>query len=159
MILTHHMNSFFADTIRFVSFWSDRPVIHSKVQPDQNMMKPELSRIHLNSSFEVSSYSGQMVIYEFQCVTRTILLKNSSGHVRINWMNFPIIRSGSWHSKLKFWEIFWRSFPGFANYLLAIRVNNSGLISESQNRNRANKVGCVFPNKLFEITIRSLGLL
>ena len=32
------------------------------LQPDQNMMIPELSGIHMNSSFEVSSYSGQMVI-------------------------------------------------------------------------------------------------
>ena len=31
------------------------------VQPDQNMMIPELSGIHVNSSFEVSSYFGQAV--------------------------------------------------------------------------------------------------
>ena len=31
------------------------------LQSDQNMMKPELSGIHMNSSFAVSSYSGQMV--------------------------------------------------------------------------------------------------
>ena len=32
------------------------------LQPDQNMMKPELSGIHRNSSFEVSSYFGQSVV-------------------------------------------------------------------------------------------------
>ena len=37
------------------------------VQPDQNMMKPELSGIHMNFSFEVSSYSGQTVYRHIDC--------------------------------------------------------------------------------------------
>ena len=32
-----------------------------ELQSDQNMMKPELSGINMNSSFEVSSYFGQSV--------------------------------------------------------------------------------------------------
>ena len=35
--------------------------MRSMVQPDQNMMIPELSGIHVHFSFEVSSYSGQAV--------------------------------------------------------------------------------------------------
>ena len=35
--------------------------MRSMVQPDQNMMIPELSGIHVHFSFEVSSYSGQTV--------------------------------------------------------------------------------------------------
>ena len=32
------------------------------------MMIPELSGVHMNSSFEVSSYSGQMVIEKIYCI-------------------------------------------------------------------------------------------
>ena len=50
---------FFHQFNSHVSKWN------KSVQPDQNMMIPELSGIHMNSSFEVSSYFGQTVLLYF----------------------------------------------------------------------------------------------
>ena len=46
-----------------VSFSTNK--VFQQLQPDQNMMAPELSGIHMNSSFEVPSYFGRAVIDEF----------------------------------------------------------------------------------------------
>ena len=42
----------------------------AKIQPEQNMMKPELSGIHVNFSFEVSSDSGHTV--NRTCIMKTV---------------------------------------------------------------------------------------
>ena len=44
-----------------VSFSTNK--VFQQLQPDQNMMAPELSGIHMNSSFEVPSYFGRAVLF------------------------------------------------------------------------------------------------
>ena len=61
---------YFSDTEKAQSWkWQEKfqkRQVRVQIQPDQNMMIPELSGIHMNSSFEVSSYSGHTVFFDIQ---------------------------------------------------------------------------------------------
>ena len=50
------------ESVKIFEFWKKNVGKVLILQSDQNMMIPELSGIHVNSSFEVSSYFGQAVI-------------------------------------------------------------------------------------------------
>ena len=49
------------DWFVLTEFWASISFSSVNIQSDQNMMIPKLSGIHMNFSFEVSSYSGQTV--------------------------------------------------------------------------------------------------